>query len=619
MNEQRGGIPPINRQTLWVKRLPDTVIETQVIYVLLEAHTDIDVLQTLYSMWTYDGTWHLMTGENVIVITVTQFQYETLVTNNLLITGQQYLISDLTFTYNIGGTVIPATYIEPLLVTALNNNTLLPIAYPINHPNDYVEVDWSKPEITFRHDLLLNNHIGYDYRNKLNRRYRFNVSNIFEPNVSFDDWMLPSIDALSAMKTNLYDQTLGNLIDGVYLSSTETDATLCKVLTMNTGVVSDILKTDNTSILRPIRSFTILELVPSYSLGDVGPAGGYIFSIIDNLNDSFTYYETAPTSISSNVFDDVHLLIGTTLSTIESSLNNTLAIINQEGFTTGAAKDCINYVVNTKQYAQGDIVIDGNDNIYIAVKDNLSIVLTDGNWFEFPFKNGTYSATSNNNMFVVHGIPYYISANILDFVDGLTFRNTVNDVTTGSNFFNNVFFNILESSTFGDLNSYITSTDSNSYLHFGNNNSRIDINNCDNLTIGDDNNNLILNMIKSSIIGNNTYSIYITNGSTIINILTINACNSITISNYSNNIIITKTLQYSIIESHINNFISTVDTIDLHIKPYINLVNLTVEALNLLPLRFHKTIENMFIEGGVKPMLYYFDADSSLPILVEIQ
>jgi len=600
--------PPVTKELLWVRNLPDVVIETQVIYILLEAHTDIDIRQTLYSMWTYDNSWHPLNSMFDTAIIITQNDYDLLVINNLLVPGQQYIISDMTFTYNIGGTSIADTYTESLLVTALTTDTLLPIAYSPQHPNEYVEVDWSIPAITFRHDLLLNNHIGYDYRNKLNRRYTFNIRTLFVPNVAFDDWCLPSINALMAIKTHLYDETLGNLIDGTYLSSTETDATQCKVLTMSTGVTSDVLKTDNTSLLRPIRSFTYIEAVPYYSVGDLGPAGGYIFAIIDNLNGSFTYYEVSNVSLTSNHYSLVAIAIGTTLSSIESSLDNTLVIMNQVGFTTGAAQDTINYLLNSNPYSIGDVVSNITDDIYIALKDNLSTTLTDGNWYKLPFKNNTYSSSGETDTIVIYGIPYVISSDVNDYVDVLTFLGSVEDVTTGSDFLNNVFQGDIEMCKFGENNSYITSGECANVI-VGDYNSYWWINNLDNVKIGNLNFNFYFDTIENINIGNDNTVIALPVGT-----------HDVNIDNSIDELISSNTIINTIFESNIVYFINTVRVDELHVKTNINLSNLTTEVLTLLPLGFRKTIENMYHPTeDVKPMLYYYDADSSLPILVEIQ
>ena len=600
--------PPLHTQLLWVENLPDVTIETQVIYVLIVSHEDTDIRQTLYSMWTYDNDWHLLGGDNIVAISITQEQYTLLVTNNALIPGQQYVIQDLRFEYLIGGTDVVDSYVEPLMVTALTSNKLQPIAYPINYPNDWVEVDWSIPAITFRHDTLLNNHIGYDYRNKLNRRYKLNIENVFVPNVIFDDWVLPSIDALQEMHTHLYEEHLAKINTGSYMSSTETDATQYKAFNMDTGTIEDKIKTDNTTFIRPIRSFTIIEAVQTYYIGDLGPTHNYIFAITDNLDGSFTYYEVAPTDIPSNVFDDVHLLIGSTLSTIESSSANTNAIVSQIGFTTGGALDCLNHLVNSEQYAQGDIVINEDDDIYIALRNNVSTSLSDGNWFKFPFKNNTYSGSGETDAIVIYDVPYDISSDVDDYKDVLTFLGNVKDVTTGSDFLNNVFQGDMLMCKFGEDNSYITGDG------------------CANITVGDGNSYLWIKDSFNVKIGNYNYNFYfdtiinvnIGNDNTVIGLPI--GTNNINIGNVINELISSGNIINSVFESNSKQFINTTIVDNLHVKPNVNLRNHTGDILNILPLGFHKTIENMYhLAEDVKPMLYYYDADSSLPILVEIQ
>jgi len=159
-------------------------------------------------------------------------------------------------------------------------------------------------------------------------------------NKSFDDWFLPSRYELQKIYDELYLYDIGN-IDHVrsYWSSTEYNATLSMVITMSIGSLQYFQKSSSTVRTRACRSFTTTDI---YNLRDVGPAGGWIFHIVDNGGGSYTYYEAASTDQSSdqpwsNVVD---ASLGTTSTDIGEGINNTIEIINQSGHTSSAAKLC---------------------------------------------------------------------------------------------------------------------------------------------------------------------------------------------------------------------------------------------------------------------------------------
>jgi len=88
-----------------------------------------------------------------------------------------------------------------------------------------------------------------------------------------------------------------------------------------------------------------------YQLRDRGPAGGWIFHVIDNPDGTKTYYEAAPvdqgvgvTWINSGTSPNPQqTLNGNTLTAIGTGWDNTLAIILQLNHTSSAAQLCRNY------------------------------------------------------------------------------------------------------------------------------------------------------------------------------------------------------------------------------------------------------------------------------------
>jgi len=156
------------------------------------------------------------------------------------------------------------------------------------------------------------------------------------PPSPFSDWFLPSVDEIGEMYTNLYLEGVGDLLSGDHATSTEISATQCRYIEMGSGTFTTTLKTA-TLIVRACRYFT--DTVGAYSLRDTGPGGGLIF-YIDGAGT--TYYEAYATnqSISQEWSNVTSTEIGTTGTAIGTGLANTLAIINQDGHTSSAAKLC---------------------------------------------------------------------------------------------------------------------------------------------------------------------------------------------------------------------------------------------------------------------------------------
>lgn len=157
-----------------------------------------------------------------------------------------------------------------------------------------------------------------------------------QSSVDFDDWFLPSRDELIAMYDEVGSYDLGGFnrtLGTAYWSSSESSATEAVAKAFFSGTNS--LQTKNSALyVRACRFFTSTT---SYSLRDLGPAGGYIFWRSGN-----DYLEAAPSDQSSaKAWSNVAALaIGTTSTAIGEGQNNTNEIIAQIGHTTSAAKLC---------------------------------------------------------------------------------------------------------------------------------------------------------------------------------------------------------------------------------------------------------------------------------------
>ena len=146
----------------------------------------------------------------------------------------------------------------------------------------------------------------------------------------YNDWFLPSKDEFTEIKNELISYSIGNFTEPTYWTSTEISEYLA--WTDGTGDHGNTFKTASIAV-RAIRAFTS---VTSYSLRDIGPAGGWIF-----YKDGDNYLEAASSDLSYSAWSNISdQLIGTTGSAIGTGSDNTTAIISQSGHTNSAAKLC---------------------------------------------------------------------------------------------------------------------------------------------------------------------------------------------------------------------------------------------------------------------------------------
>ena len=162
----------------------------------------------------------------------------------------------------------------------------------------------------------------------------------------FNDWFLPSKDELNEMYKELYLYGVGSFSPIIYWSSgpqydAPHDIDIVMKQFFNTGLQTGGYKSDFDSV-RACRTF--IDIGNTYSLRDVGPAGGLIFHI-----DGINYYEASPSDLTiypghvwSNI---VNAKVNGLSATIGSGKTNTLAIIAQVGHTDSAAKLCHDLVI----------------------------------------------------------------------------------------------------------------------------------------------------------------------------------------------------------------------------------------------------------------------------------
>ena len=143
------------------------------------------------------------------------------------------------------------------------------------------------------------------------------------------------------------------------------------------------------------------EKLVNFVIGDVGPAGGYIFYDKGSYSDGWRYLEAAPYDLSETYeFGGYGTTIGNTSEAVGTGKSNTEAIIKRLGSGTYATKACSDYAYN------------GYDDWFLPSNDELKLMYTNlhktglGN-----FKNVWYWSSSEDD--------YCYNAWTLDFDDGL--------------------------------------------------------------------------------------------------------------------------------------------------------------------------------------------------------
>jgi uncharacterized protein (TIGR02145 family) len=154
----------------------------------------------------------------------------------------------------------------------------------------------------------------------------------------YDDWFLPSKNELNEMYLELAVHAVGGFTINNYWSSSESSPTFAWAQNFGTGVQGVGGKGTN-EFVRACRSF---NSGISYSLRDIGPAGGLIFWKSGN-----NYLEAAPSdqSVAYTWSNITNVLIGTTDTIIGSGQSNTNEIIAQAGHTDSSAKLCDDFVI----------------------------------------------------------------------------------------------------------------------------------------------------------------------------------------------------------------------------------------------------------------------------------
>ena len=193
----------------------------------------------------------------------------------------------------------------------------------------------------------------------------------FDP---FSDWFLPSKDLLNQIYINLYLNGIGDFTACAYHSSSEESAGWFWSHHFGTGTQSQFGKGSNNAS-RACRSFTSAAGV--YSVGDVGPSGGWICYIDET---GTVYYEVNPSNLAISAWSNIVAVeIGATAqgTAIGTGQANTTAIIAQAGHTDSTAKLCDDLEVGINGiYAQLDETeLQKHDRRLQAMRSNMETLI----------------------------------------------------------------------------------------------------------------------------------------------------------------------------------------------------------------------------------------------------
>lgn len=315
-----------------------------------------------------------------------------------LIPGKQYLITDFetTFTLNISGTAYTDASVEAIIVTALTDASLEPIAYSISHPKDilYYDIDGTtympgstKGCITRRIDTEKNISVPFDFR-----EFKVEVNN----------------ENISPLKEGEFDKG----------SFAQDDGTLITYIAKKAGIgalnpLSDAeywIEVSLNSYLKALKSFTFFGKTYNYSPENVtGP-----FTLF-NISNSYNFViNKQPTTISESLFLTYGYVKNCTFDALDNCHFNTEHdIVNCHG---GVIKD---YILTSGSFTNNNIA--GVEGLITGTFNNNTISKGFNNNFIASASGNTIAADATGNI---------VGSDFKDDNIGLRFQNN----TIGNNF-----------------------------------------------------------------------------------------------------------------------------------------------------------------------------------------
>lgn len=308
-----------------------------------------------------------------------------LITAEDLVPGKQYLISDFetTFTLNISGNPYTDASVEAIIVTALTDASLEPIAYSISHPNDilYYDVDGTtympgstKGCIYRRIDTEKNISVPFDFR-----EFKVEVALPFEGEYAIEDIDFPR--GSFYWENNAYISLVSPNINNPLISQNY----------LNIGINIKMLK---------IFIYFSNTLTPRYSISTP--------SLCFNISNSYNFViNKQPTTISESLFLTYGYLKNCTFDALDNCHFNTEDdIINCHG---GVIKD---YILTSGTFTNNNIA--GATGLITGAFNN--------NTFGKGFTNN-YIASASGNTIAADATGNIVGENFKDNTIGLRFQN----------------------------------------------------------------------------------------------------------------------------------------------------------------------------------------------------
>ena len=157
---------------------------------------------------------------------------------------------------------------------------------------------------------------------------------------------LPAVDATSEISgvTKLTKN------DGVWSATVKlaapTSGTITFFVWAENASGEHLYSGDNDLVVGTNGNAITVPTAASYSIGNIGPAGGTVFYDKGSYSDGWRYLEIGPENLGKQVWSYVcgdGKVVGTTSSAIGTGQANTDAIIAQVGHSTSSAKVCSDY------------------------------------------------------------------------------------------------------------------------------------------------------------------------------------------------------------------------------------------------------------------------------------
>lgn len=440
-------------------------------------------------------------GGGASLISVTYSALYNLADNALLVPNQAYLINDYATVHYItadGRILDPVPNIgvtEPLIVIANSTSTLDKEARSARYPLDIIYYDWNpgnwyedasfvdtgtlvpgfKGVIYFRHDTILDNYMGYDFRNVKFRRYKTAVPT-YNPLTSYA--LKDKVQDATGVYYSLIAANLGNnLLDQAYW---------CQIISFDTTEYWNYHPSGVNGIPSSSEFTDLLTFVEGTGSGtyELSVRSNHFESFKDNIN----YAETDTlTILSNNVFfidnNPPYFTIYANSIGAENFNNTSAGDFYNNTIATYFHKNIINYnfLHNTIGYNFAHNII-GNtfDTNYIGSRFSYNVIgkYFQNNYIDSHYDNNYIDQDFDNNIigndFNANTIGNGFGVNLI----GCSFSNNITDNSFNSNNISDNFNSNIIGSSFASNRIGSNFVTNNIGSGFGNNGIGSNFTNC---------------------------------------------------------------------------------------------------------------------------------------------